>query len=142
MPSYTGSVASRSSCAPGVLRVVGALAILAAVFLGHGLQCSAFEHQHDSHGPAIMALQMAAVDAAPGPGTAHPAGPEHGPGHAVAVCFAILLAAVALLLGDRLSLLVSRLSRAVGESRTPVRGALERWRPTAPPMAVLCVSRT
>jgi hypothetical protein len=110
-------------------------------FIGHGLQCSAAEPQHSvaaalDHGLTVVATDvMAAHDNAPGE-------PQHGAGHVLAVCFAVLVAALALLFDGRRRRSTAVLARRRQRRLADIHSAVERWRTNVAPLSVLCVSRT
>ncbi|MCA0144058.1 DUF6153 family protein [Blastococcus sp. LR1] len=121
--------------------------LLAAVFLGHGLQCgsssTAEGHAHAAMTEVVLvasALQPAGIpahhDAVDDGATDH----RHGlPGHLLAVCLAVVAVGLAVLLGT-----AGASSRSVRRGPPPsARSSTTAWRvPARPPdILTLCVLR-
>lgn len=118
---------------------------MSTFFLAHGVQCAAAElHStgavpgmsmdpvgHAAQGPAAAAL-------APVPPHPH----DDGAAHALSVCFAVLAAAAALLLGARSRPWPAVVHGVADHLRSRVRVVPRPWPPTAVSVVALCVSRT
>ncbi|WNV74805.1 hypothetical protein [Geodermatophilus sp. DSM 44513] len=149
-------------------RTWAAVLLLAAVFLGHGLQCDpagatgpaagagAGHAVHVTAVPVELAASLTATP--PAAGVPAPAGdaaaphhdaadvggaPGHGPdlpGHLWAACLAVLAAGLAVLLGLAVPRLLARVLPTTAPARLPRRSAPPPLRPPDP--FFLCVLRT
>lgn len=117
---------------------------MSTFFLAHGVQCAAAELHSTgaatemSMGPVGHAAQGHAAVAV----TPVPAHPHDGGTHALSVCFAVLAAAAALLLGARLRPWPAAVHGVADHLRSHARVVPRPWPPTAVSVVVLCVSRT
>ncbi len=137
-----------------VRRALPVMMLLCGLFLAHGLQCAATQAD-DAHGPgasvssaahsagagAMASPAMTSVEAQSA--TADQDSARHGSGlalHVALACLAVLgsVLLVALLAGRHVR---SSRQQIVERGRHLVRRA-GSWRPLAPGLAVLCVSRT
>lgn len=145
---YTRAVSSGAGRVSAALRLTGAVAVIAIFLIAHGVQCAAASPS--VHGGAAVHDAMviglsdgvgmtgdAAVSTGP-----QPAGPAHTAGHAAAVCFAVIAAAVVLLLRRGLNWSVAALARSAPRRLASARIAVDRLRANAPPLSILCASRT
>ncbi|MGI8692319.1 MAG: hypothetical protein ACR2JK_05385 [Geodermatophilaceae bacterium] len=130
------------------MRVTGALALLACFLIAHGVQCAAASPYPHGAAPIGHVVVVGMHEMAESPEAAsaevvpQPLAPTHGAGHALAICFAVIAAVVALLLGRRLRQSVAGLAPPAQRCLAIARSSGERWRTHAPPLAILCVSRT
>lgn len=123
-------------------------ALLVTFFVALGVQCAAADMRAAGE-PSAVLMAAGSYDAvghnavghgAVGvlPGSPHP---HDTAGHALMVCFVILVGAVVLLLGGPLRRW-STTAHALLRTPPPTWGARRRWPPAAPALVLLGVSRT